>query len=443
MTIHDRGIDYTAQVRNTEFQRKIYSVSELSFEIREMLERRFIDVWVEGELSNCKTSTAGHLYFTLKDKHAQLSAVCFRNAARLLRFRPENGKLFRARGRVSTYEGRGEYQLIVEVLEPAGLGALQLAFEQLKQKLEKEGLFRPERKRPIPAFPRKIGIVTSPKSAALRDILTVLKRRHNAVNVLIFPAEVQGEGASLQVMEGIDYLSRSTDVDVIVVARGGGSMEDLWPFNEERVARAIVRSQKPVIAAVGHEVDFTICDFVADLRAPTPSAAAEIVSKTKTEIADRVRQLESRLESIMKYRLSGLRNFLASKVGSRGFVVAETRIRRMSQRVDDLTFRLEQAGRASTFIRRRAHRVELCEQQLSAVIQQRLKKWHQAFARVAHTLDALSPLAVLERGYAICLTPEGRVVRSAETVSVDETINVRLHQGSLSARVTGKDASSN
>src|SRR6516164_10249203 len=234
-----------------------------------MLERRLTDIWVEGELSNFKASAAGHLYFTLKDERAQLSAVCFRNAARLLRFRPENGKLFRARGRVSTYESRGEYQLIVEVLEPAGLGALQLAFEQLKAKLEKEGLFKPERKRPIPAFPRRVGIVTSPKSAALRDVLTVLKRRHNAINVLIFPAEVQGDGASIQVMEGIDYLSRSTDVDVIIVARGGGSMEDLWPFNEERVARAIVRSKKPVISAVGHEVDFTISDFVADLRAPT------------------------------------------------------------------------------------------------------------------------------------------------------------------------------
>src|SRR6516165_5475530 len=382
-------IDYTARVKNTEFQRKIYSVSELSFEIREMLERRFIDIWVEGELSNCKTSTAGHLYFTLKDDRAQLSAVCFRNAARLLRFRPENGKLFRARGRISTYEARGEYQLIVEVLEPAGLGALQLAFEQLKEKLEKEGLFKQERKRPIPAFPRRIGIVTSPKSAALRDILTVLKRRHNAVNVLIFPAEVQGEGASLQVMEGIDYLSRSTDVDVIIVARGGGSMEDLWPFNEERVARAIVRAQKPVISAVGHEVDFTICDFVSDLRAPTPSAAAEIVIKSKIEIADRVRQLESRLDSLMKYRLSSLRHFLSSKVGSRGFVVAENRIRRLGQRVDDLTFRLEQTGRTAAFIRTRAHRVELCEQRLSVAIHRSLKIWHQSFARIAHTLDAL------------------------------------------------------
>src|SRR5262245_24055026 len=362
-------IDYTAAVPNAEFQRKIYSVSELSFQIRDLLERRFIDIWVEGELSNYKTSAAGHLYFTLKDDRAQLPAVCFRNAARLLRFRPENGKLFRARGRVSTYEGRGEYQLIVEVLEPAGLGALQLAFEQLKEKLEKEGLFKQERKRPIPPFPRKIGIVTSPKSAALRDILTVLKRRHNAINVLIFPAEVQGDAASLQVMDGVDYLSRSTNVDVIIVARGGGSMEDLWPFNEERVARAIVRSQKPVISAVGHEVDFTICDFVADLRAPTPSAAAEIVIKSKAEIADRVRQLESRLQSAVKYRLSRLRHFLASKAGSRGFTVAEERIRRMGQRVDDLTFRLEQTGRSLAFIRTRTHRVELCEQRLSAAIQ--------------------------------------------------------------------------
>lgn len=429
------GIDYTAPVRNAEFQRKIYSVSELSAELRDLLERRFTDVWVEGELSNFQASAAGHLYFTLKDERAQLRAVCFRNTARLLRFRPENGKVFRARGRVTTYEGRGEYQLSVEVLEPAGIGALQLAFEQLKTKLEKEGLFRPERKRPIPAFPRKIGIVTSPKSAALRDILTVLKRRHNAVDVLIFPAEVQGEGASLQVMDGIDYLSRATDVDVIIVARGGGSMEDLWPFNEERVARAIVRSQKPVISAVGHEVDFTICDFAADLRAPTPSAAAEIVVKSKNEILERVVQLENRLGSLTKYRLGSLRNFLASKIGSRGFVVAENRIRRMTQRVDDLTFRLEQPGRSGALLSGRAHRVELCEQRLAATIHQRLKKWHQAFAGFAHTLDALSPLAVLERGYAICLTPEGRVVRSAESVQPGDNVNVRLHQGTLLAKV--------
>jgi len=426
-------------VKTTEFQRKIYSVSQLSIEIRDLLERRFIDVWVEGEISNFKTSAAGHLYFTLKDDRAQLPAVCFRNSARLLRFRPENGKLFRARGRVSTYEGRGEYQLIVEVLEPAGLGALQLAFEQLKEKLEKEGLFRSDRKRPIPAFPRKIGIVTSTKSAALRDILTVLKRRHNAINVLIFPAEVQGEGASLQIMEGIDYLSRSTDVDVIVIARGGGSMEDLWAFNEERVARAIVRARKPVISAVGHEVDFTISDFVADLRAPTPSAAAEIVIQSKEEISQRVKQLEGRLEGVIRSRIVERRHFLASKVGSRGFVVAETRIRRMAQRVDDLTFRLEQIGRTGAFIRSRAHRVEICEQRLSNAVHQRLKKCHQAFAGIAHTLEALSPLAVLERGYAICLTREGHVIRSVNTVETDAAVKVRLHDGSLLAKVIGKE----
>ena len=426
-------------MKTTEFQRKIYSVSQLSIEIRDLLERRFIDVWVEGEISNFKTSAAGHLYFTLKDDRAQLPAVCFRNSARLLRFRPENGKLFRARGRVSTYEGRGEYQLIVEVLEPAGLGALQLAFEQLKEKLEKEGLFRSDRKRPIPAFPRKIGVVTSTKSAALRDILTVLKRRHNAINVLIFPAEVQGEGASLQIMEGIDYLSRSTDVDVIVIARGGGSMEDLWAFNEERVARAIVRARKPVISAVGHEVDFTISDFVADLRAPTPSAAAEIVIQSKEEISQRVKQLEGRLEGVIRSRIVERRHFLASKVGSRGFVVAETRIRRMAQRVDDLTFRLEQIGRTGAFIRSRAHRVEICEQRLSNAVHQRLKKCHQAFAGIAHTLEALSPLAVLERGYAICLTPEGHVIRSVNTVETDAAVKVRLHDGSLLAKVIGKE----
>jgi exodeoxyribonuclease VII large subunit len=426
-------------VKSPDFQRKIYSVSELSFEIREMLERRFIDVWVEGEISNFKSSAAGHLYFTLKDDKAQLSAVCFRNTSRLLRFKPENGKKFRARGKVSSYEARGEYQIVVEVLEPAGLGALQLAFEQLKEKLEKEGLFSHERKRPIPALPTQIGIVTSAKSAALRDILTVLKRRHNAINVLIFPAEVQGTGASIQVMDGIDYLSRHTDVDVIIVARGGGSMEDLWPFNEERVARAIVRSTKPVISAVGHEVDFTICDFVADLRAPTPSAAAELVIKSKEELIQRVNQLENRLQSGFKYRLSSLRHFLATKVGSRGFVVAETRLRRLAQRVDDYSLRLEQMGRTRAFVKSRRHRVEVCEHRLTNCIQAKLKKSQQAFSGMAHTLDALSPLAVLERGYAICRDIQGKVVRSSESVDVDSNITVRLHEGALTAKVVSKE----
>ena len=423
----------------SDFQRKIYTVSQIAVEIRDMVERKFLDIWVEGEISNFKTSTAGHLYFTLKDDKAQLPAVCFRNAARLLRFRPENGKTFRARGRMTTYEARGEYQMIVEVLEPVGLGALQLAFDQLKEKLQKEGLFNPERKRPIPALPRKIGIVTSRTGAALRDILTVLKRRHNAVNVLIFPCEVQGSGASLQVMEGIDYLSRYSDVDVIVVTRGGGSMEDLWPFNEERVARAIVRSRKPVITAIGHEVDFTIADFVADRRAPTPSAAAEIVSQSKEELFRRVQDLSGRLQGGMRYRLRTMRHFLDSKVGSRGFAVAEAQLKRLAQRVDDLGFRLERFGRSGDFLRQRRHRVDVIGHRMQSVIQFRLRRAHEAFAKIAHTLDALSPLAVLERGYAVCLTPEGRLVRSADTVELDSPIKVRLHQGTLRATVTGKD----
>jgi len=426
-------------MRPLDFQRKIYSVSQLGSEIRELLERKFIDVWVEGEISNFKASTAGHLYFTLKDDKAQLAAVCFRNAARLLRFRPENGKTFRARGRITTYEVRGEYQLVVEVLEPVGLGALQLAFDQLKEKLEKEGLFRPERKRPIPALPQKIGIVTSPKSAALRDILTVLKRRHNTVNVLIFPCEVQGSGASIQVMEGIDFLSRNTDVDVILVTRGGGSMEDLWPFNEERVARAIVRSEKPVISAVGHEVDYTIADFVADLRAPTPSAAAEIVSQSKDELFRRVDELENRLKSAIRFRLGTLRGFLASKVGARGFAVAEAQLKRLAQRVDDLSFRLDQFGRGGGFLRNREHRVEVCQHKLQAAMHFRLRQAHEGFARAAHKLDALSPLAVLERGYAVCLTPEGKVVRDAENVAIDDPVKVRLHRGTLIAKVLGTE----
>ena len=426
-------------MRSPDFQRKIYTVSELSAEVREMLEKRFIDIWVEGELSNFKSSAAGHYYFTLKDDRAQLAAVCFRNAARLLRFRPENGKAFRARGRLTTYDVRGEYQLVVEVLEPAGLGALQLAFEQLKEKLEKEGLFAADRKKPLPAMPRKVGIVTSPKGAALRDFLTVLKRRHNAVHVLIFPAEVQGPGASLQIMEGIDYLSRNTDVDVIVIARGGGSIEDLWPFNEERVARAIVRSRKPVISAVGHEVDFTISDFVADLRAPTPSAAAEIVIQSKEVLTQRVTHLESRLRAGIQNRLSALRHFLATKVGSRGFLVAEAQLRRLAQRVDDLGFRLEQIGRSGALIRGRKHRLELCDHRIEAAIHKLLTKSQQAFTRIAHTLDALSPLAVLDRGYAVCLTTDGRVIRDSQSVELNSAIQVRLREGRLFANVTSKD----
>ena len=268
-------------------QRTVYTVSDVSGRIKELIERQFTDVWVEGEVSNLRSSAAGHIYFTLKDDRSQLPAVCFRNAAMYLRFKPENGKSFRVRGRVTTYEVRGEYQIIVEVLEPVGVGALQQAFDRLKAKLDAEGLFAAERKRPLPPFPSRVGIVTSPKSAAIRDILSVLRRRHDAIDVLIYPTDVQGDAASRQIAAGIDHLGLEPGIDVIIVTRGGGSLEDLWPFNEERVARAIARSERPVISAVGHEVDFTISDLVADLRAPTPSAAAEIVTSRKDEVVER------------------------------------------------------------------------------------------------------------------------------------------------------------
>jgi len=294
----------------------------------------------------------------------------------------------------------------------------------------------------------------------LRDVLSVLKRRHDNLHVLIYPSEVQGPNASAQIAAGIDYLSTQTDVDAILITRGGGSMEDLWPFNEERVARAIVRSLKPVISAVGHEVDFTIADFVADLRAPTPSAAAEIVIQSKDMICQRVLQLEKNLHSSIRHRLSTLRHFLASKVGSRGFVVAEALVRRQSQRVDDLEFRLLQAGRSGSMFRARAHRLELLHQRLTGtmdptifhakahrlellqqritrVMDQTIQKSRESFVRIAGTLDALSPLAVLDRGYAICQTTEGRVIRQADAVELRSEIKVRLSHGSLSAVVTG------
>ena len=264
-------------------QRQVYSVSELTQRLKGLLETQFPDVWVAGEISNLRPATSGHLYFTLKDSNAQLRAVCFRSQARYLKFKPRDGVSVIARGRLSVYEARGEYQLLVELLEPAGLGALQLAFEQLKAKLAAEGLFDTARKKPLPVLPRTVGIVTSPSGAVIRDILRVLRRRYRNMNALLYPVRVQGEGAAQEIVQAIEHLNRRGGVDVMILARGGGSLEDLWAFNEEDVARAIAASRIPIISGVGHESDFTIADFVADLRAPTPSAAAELVVHRKQD----------------------------------------------------------------------------------------------------------------------------------------------------------------
>lgn len=417
-----------------ETPRTIYTVSDVSHRIKELIEREYTDIWIEGEVSNLRKSAAGHIYFTLKDEGAQIPAVCFRRSAMYLRFKPKDGESFRARGRLTTYEARGEYQIIVEVLEPAGRGALQLAFERLKEKLDQEGLFDTARKRPLPAFPSRIGIVTSAGSAALRDVLSVLDRRHNAIKIQIYPSDVQGDAAAGQLVEGIDYFG-GADVDVVIVTRGGGSIEDLWPFNEERVAWAIARCSHPVISAVGHEVDFTISDLVADVRAPTPSAAAEIVVQSKREMLDRIEGIERRLVAAVRYRLSELRRFLETRVGGRGFLVAGARIRELSQRVDDWSFRLDRFGRGE-YLRSRRTRLELAERELQQVIGRRVDNARERLSAFGQMLDALSPLSVLDRGYAVCRSSDGTVLRTSSGMVEGARIEVLLHEGELAAHVT-------
>ena len=421
---------------NRPEQRKIYTVSEVSRRIKEIVEAEFSDVWIEGEVSNFRRSAAGHVYFTLKDQSAQIPAVCFRNAAIYLRFKPQNGESFRVRGRLSTYEARGEYQIIVEVLEPAGRGALQEAFNRLKENLRAEGLFDSARKRRLPSLPTQVGVVTSPGSAALRDILSVLERRHGSIDILIYPTDVQGEAAAAQIAEGINYFS-SSDVDVVIVTRGGGSAEDLWPFNDERVARAVSSCARPVISAVGHEIDFTISDFVADYRAPTPSAAAEIVVQSKQEVLDRLQRAEGRAIASVRYRLSELGRFLATRVGGRGFVVAERRFRQLAQRVDDCTFRLEQLATSGRFFMSRVGRLESLDGDIAGTIEETLRMSKEKFRTFTDKLEALSPLAVLERGYAVCRTAGGHVVRSPHDVAIGSDIEVIVRNGEIAARVTG------
>jgi exodeoxyribonuclease VII large subunit len=327
-------------------ERKIYTVAELSFAVKDLLESSFPDVWVTGEISNFRAAPSGHYYFTLKDNSAQLRAVCFRNQARYLKFKPQDGLAVIARGRLSVYEARGEYQLYVEYLEPAGLGALQFAFEQLKKKLAAEGLFDAARKKPLSVLPRAIGVVTSPSGAAVRDILRVIKRRFPNMNVFLYPATVQGSGATAEIVDGIEYFNQHPIVDVMIVGRGGGSLEDLWPFNEELVARAIAASEVPVISAVGHETDFTISDFVADLRAPTPSAAAELVVHRRedfmAEVANRARHMGQNI----RLRLAEASSALTRLSMHRVFQQFPARVQERGQRIDESLADMERSLRS-------------------------------------------------------------------------------------------------
>ena len=437
--------------------RRIWTVRDLVAAVRTHIEREYGDTWVEGEISNFRAHDSGHLYFTLKDQNAQIRAVMFRSQARLLRFRPENGMQVVLRGRVTIYEDRGELQISAEYLEPKGAGALRIAFEQLKAKLETEGLFDVARKKPIPTLPRRIGIVTSPQAAALRDILNILRRRHHTASVLIFPAQVQGEAAGAEVSAGVRYFNKTRSVDVIIVARGGGPAEDLAAFNNEALARIVAASEIPVISAVGHETDFTIIDFVADLRAPTPSAAAELVIRSRQEVEDQAEGLRQRLARAMRYRLLMGRQALTELAQHGAFARMVDVINRRQQRLDDLKNRLDRAERQILEQHRRRLEVAAAAvrhydvRRMLAGIRRELDSRVAALAATARTLllqrtgklnqlagqlEALSPLAILDRGYALVFDSSGTLLKDAARVKAGDEISARLAKGTVVATVT-------
>lgn len=435
-------------------EKTILTVSRLTALLRGVLEENFDQVWVQGEVSNLSFPSSGHIYFTLKDTGAQLRCVMFKGAVKNLKFRPTDGMGLIARGRISVYDQRGEYQLICEYLEPAGIGALQMAFVQLKERLAKEGLFDEGHKHPLPTFPRRIGVITSATGAAIHDILNVLKRRFAALEILLYPVRVQGEGSALEIARAIDDMNRLGLVDVLIVGRGGGSIEDLWAFNEEVVARAVYRSRLPVISAVGHETDWTICDFVADLRAPTPSAAAELVIASSLELRGQLEALSHHLRIAMESRLAAL----DARVDAlrRSLHDPSTMLGHLAQRVDDLTERLERALENAVLRRRElferlqsgltyhnpARQTERLQQQLATLagqseqlIQTKIQGLKHAFGGLAARLEVLSPLRTLSRGYAIAVTSDGTVVTTVAQLAEGDRINVHLHQGKAVCRV--------
>jgi exodeoxyribonuclease VII large subunit len=436
--------------------RRIWPVRELVGQVRAFVEQRYGDIWVEGEISNFRPAPSGHIYFTLKDPEAQLPIVLFRRQAMLLRFRPEDGLHVLVRGRVSVYEQRGQMQLIAETMEPVGAGSLQLAFEQLKERLKLEGLFDADRKQPLPAFPRTVGIVTSPTGAVIRDFLNIVARRHSGLNVLLFPVSVQGDQAPAEIEAAIAHLNQSGLVDIIVLARGGGSLEDLAAFNSERVARSIASSRLPVVSAIGHETDFTIADFVADLRAPTPSAAAELITAAQHNIAEHLANQSNRLARAIRFHLLNARQHLGHLPISRAEARISTLLYRKAQRLDDLSTRLESALTAA-LRQQRDHVASLAAavlrhdpRQAVARVRERLQAERNhllhAIEHILHAhsstlhglharLNSLSPLAVLDRGYALVLTPEGALVRSTTQIATGDQLVTRLADGSFTSRV--------
>ena len=441
-------------------RRTIWSVSDLTGRIRDLLAGEFTDVFVEGEVSNAHAAQSGHLYFTLKDNHAQIRCVCFRTQLARLKFRPEDGLHVTVRGSISVYEARGEYQFYVEHVEPVGLGALQLAFEQLKKRLDAEGLFAPERKKPLPVLPLCVGLITSPRGAAVRDIVHILQRRFPNLHIILYPVSVQGEGAAGEIVQAIRYFDRKQIADVLILARGGGSLEDLWAFNEETVACAMVACSVPIISGIGHETDFTIADFAADIRASTPSAAAEMVVRTRQEFDAQLCDLRDKIAQLLRYRLLQSNRELRELDLHRAARRLEDGMRRRRQRADELSAQLADALRrrvealqqrlqsalsrisAVDFrarLRAAAVRLDQRTSELEVRIGRTFTAKRQSLERSIVQLEERSPLRLLERGYAICRDAAGSVVQAADQVAIGDRIHVQLARGRLGAEVKDKE----
>lgn len=439
-------------------ERRIYSLRELSDGIRTALDRNFANIWIAGEISGTRAiPTSGHCYFALKDADAQIKCVCWKLTYWRLKFKPKDGVQVLVRGRVDIYEQRSEYQFVVEAIEPQGHGALQLAFDHLKQKLLADGLFESARKRVLPQFPKRIGIVTSPAGAVIRDFIEILSRRFPGLHVRLFPARVQGPGSGEDVCRGLEYFGRSGWAEVVVVARGGGSIEDLWTFNEEAVARAIAASPIPVVSAIGHETDVTIADFVADLRAPTPSAAAEMIVCTRQELLDRIEGARARAARSIHYRLSVLSRRLQEQAIGRAHSLLQRSLSRRMQRVDDADDNLRTAIREALAVRERRRRaledrlgyfdlrprlrrdrerLNSASTRVVSTMLLRLNQRRQRFETAVAKLGQLNPRLVLSRGYAIVLNENAEIVRSAADAAPGTAVKILLEKDALTARVT-------
>jgi exodeoxyribonuclease VII large subunit len=434
---------------------RVYTVAELTGDIKAILEAAFDSIWVEGEISNMRVAASRHSYFVLKDDKAQIRCVLFKNYRAGLKYNPEEGDQVLLLGRATVYDARGEYQLIVETMEPRGLGALHKAYEQLKEKLAKQGLFDEDKKKPVPEFPWKVGVITSPTGAAVRDILNIIRRRNPKVSVLLNPVRVQGEGSAAEIAEAIRRMNQFNDIDVLIVGRGGGSIEDLWAFNEEEVARAIYDSRIPIVSAVGHEIDFTIADFVADLRAPTPSAAAELTVPVLADSLQELRSLSQELVVAMHEKIESHSELLRRLIDRRFFREPQLILEPAQQRLDDMNQRLLRGLSQWVVVQRQkleggvrqlfhlspkrniqifAEKNQNLRHRLSQLIKSRIRFDGERFDGMIKNLNALSPLSILDRGYSIC-TKDDKAVKSSAEIKPDDQVKVRLAKGHLDCRV--------